>query len=119
MPDSRLITIERRQNAVMIYVQPERLDEKDTAAIRTEVSAAAAESPQLTVVLDLAKVGFMPSLSLSELVLLLQELKGRGQRLVLSNLQPALRQLIAITHLDRVFELHDGTSGLPDGKAAS
>jgi anti-anti-sigma factor len=119
MPDSRLIIVERHPNAVVIHVQPEHLDETDSVGIRTEASAAAAESPQLPVVLDMAKVGFMPSLSLSELVLLLQELKGRGQRLVLSNLQPALRQLIAITHLDRVFELHDGTSGLPDGKAPS
>jgi anti-sigma B factor antagonist len=115
MPDPTIITVERQPNAVVIHVQPEILDETNTAAIRTEVSTAAAESPQLPVVLDMAKVGFMPSLSLGELVLLLQELRDRGQRLVLSNLRPPLRQLIAITHLDRLFELHDGSSGLPGG----
>jgi len=116
MPDTGLIVVERQQDAVLIHVQPERLDETNSAVLRKEISAAAAESPQLPVVLDMAKVSFMPSLSLSELVLILQELRGRGQRLVLSNLQPALRQMIAITHLDRVFELHDGPSGLPGGK---
>jgi anti-anti-sigma factor len=119
MPDPALITVEQRQDAIVIHLQPQRLDETNAVAIRTEVSAAGKDSPQLPVLLDMAKVDFMASLSLGEMLLLLQELRDRGQRLVLSNLQPALRQLIAITHLDRLFELHDGPSGLPGGKTTS
>ena len=112
MPDSPVTIIERRSSVVVVHVQPESLDERNLSAVRADTSAAGAESPQLAVVLDLAKVGFMPSLSLGGLVQLQQEFKARGQRLVLTGLQQAVRETMAITRLDRLFEIQNDSSSL-------
>ena len=112
MPDSAVTTIERHPNVIVVHVQPESLDEKNLSAVRADASAAGAESPQLAVVLNLAKVGFMPSLSLGGLVQLQREFKARGQRLVLTGLRPAVRETMAITRLDRLFEIQDNSSSL-------
>jgi len=112
MPDSAVTIIERHPNVVVVHVQPESLDERNLSAVRADTSAAGAESPLLAVVLDLAKVGFMPSMSLGGLVQLSREFKARGQRLVLTGLQPVVRETMAITRLDRLFEIQDDPSSL-------
>lgn len=110
MSDSTLTTIDRGSCAVVIHVLPERLDDDNLSAILTATSAAGAESPQLPVILDMTNVGYMPSLSLGGLVQLLQSFKSRGQRLVLSGLQPLVRETLAITRLDKLFEIHGDLS---------
>ena len=112
MPDPTATAIERHPSVVVVRVQADRLDETNLAAVRSEVSAAGSESPQLAVALDLVNVSFVPSLSLGGLVQLAQIFKGRGQRLVLTNLQPPVRQTITVTRLDRLFEIQDDLSAL-------
>jgi anti-anti-sigma factor len=112
MPDQTATVIERHPNVVVVRVQADRLDETNLAAVRAEALAAASEASQLPVALDLGNVGFVPSLSLGGLVQLLQALKVQGQRLVLTNLQPPVRQTITVTRLDRLFEIQDDLSGL-------
>ena len=112
MSDSTVTVVERHPNVIVVHVQPESLDERNLSTVRADTSAAGAESPQLAVVLDLAKVGFMPSLSLGGLVQLQREFKARGQRLVLTGLRPAVRETMAITRLDRLFEIQDDPSSL-------
>lgn len=119
MSDSAVTIVERHPNVVVVHVQPETLDERNLAAVRANASAAGAESPQLPVALDMAKVGFMPSLSLGGLVQLQREFKARNQRLVLAGLQPAVRETMAITRLDRLFEIENDLTALtgPTGTA--
>jgi len=112
MSDSPVTVVERHPNVVVVRVQPDRLDETNLSAVRADAAAAGAESPQLVVVLDLAKVSFLPSLSLGGLVQLSQGFKARGQRLVLTGLQPSVRETIAITRLDRLFEIQNDLSTL-------
>lgn len=112
MPDPKVTSIERQSSLVVVHVEVERLEENSLATVRADVSAAGAESPQLPVVLDLAKVSFMPSLSLGALVQLTRQFKARNQRLVLIGLQPFVRETMAITRLDRLFEIHSDLSAL-------
>lgn len=114
MSDPTVSTIELRPNLVVVHVQTERLDDANVAALRNDASAAAEESPQLAVALDMAKVRFVPSFSLGGLVQLSREFKARGQRLVLTGLQPFVRETIMITRLDSVFEIQDDLSTLTD-----
>ncbi|MBP7936986.1 MAG: STAS domain-containing protein [Phycisphaerae bacterium] len=107
MPDSPSTIVERLPNFVVVRVLHESLDEKNLAAVRAETSAAGAESPQLAVVLDMTKVSFVPSLSLGGLVQLTREFKSRGQRFVLSGLQPLVRETLTITRLDRLIEINN------------
>ncbi len=67
MSESAVTVVERHPNVVVVHVQAERLDEKNLSAVRADTSAAGAESPQRAVVLDMARVGFMPSLSLAQI----------------------------------------------------
>jgi anti-sigma B factor antagonist len=113
MSKSAVTVVERHPNVVVVHVQAERLDETNLSTVRADASAAGAESPQAAVVLDMARVGFMPSLSLGGLIQLSQAFKVRGQRLVLAGLQPAVRETMAITRLDRLFEIHDDLTTLP------
>ncbi len=112
MPDPTATVIEQHPSVTVVRVQADRLDETNLAAVRSEVSTAGLDAPHLPVALDMSNIGFMPSLSLGGLVQLAQIFKGRGQRLVLARLQPAVRQTITVTRLDRLFEIHDDLSAL-------
>ena len=112
MPAPTATIIEQHPSVVVARVRADRLDETNLTAVRSEVSAAGQASPHLPVALDLCNVAFVPSLSLGGLVQLVQIFKARGQRLVLANLQPPVRQTITITRLDRLFEIHDDLSSL-------
>jgi len=112
MPELPVTNVERRSNVIVIHVLPERLDEENLSTVRADTSAAGAESPRFIVVLDLTNVGFMPSLSLGGLVQLSREFKVRGQRLVLTGLQPYVRETMAVTRLDKLFEIQDDLSAL-------
>lgn len=110
MPDPTATIIEQHPSVIVVRIQSDRLDETNLAAVRSEVSAAGLESPQFPVALNMVNVTFVPSLSLGGLVQLVQIFKARGQRLVLVNLQPPVRQTITITRLDRLFEIQDDLS---------
>ena len=112
MPDPTATIIERHPGVTVVRVQADRLDETNLTAVRAEVSAAGLDSPHLPVALDMSNIAFIPSLSLGGLVQLAQIFKARGQRLVLANLQPPVRQTITITRLDRLFEIQDDLSAL-------
>jgi anti-anti-sigma factor len=112
MPDPTATVIERHPSAIVVRMQDDRLDETNLTAVRSEVSAAGADAPHLPVALDMSNVAFVPSLSLGGLVQLAQIFKARGQRLLLVNLQPPVRQTITITRLDRLLEIKDDLSTL-------
>ena len=112
MPDPTATIVEQHPGVIVVRIQADRLDETNLTAVRSEVSAAGLESPHLPVALNMSNIVFMPSLSLGGLVQLAQIFKGRGQRLVLANLQPPVRQTITITRLDRLFEIQDDLSML-------
>ncbi len=112
MPDQPVTIIEKLPDMVVVHVQPEKIDEYNLSVLRTETAAAGAESPSLPVALDLAKVAFMPSLSLGGLIQLSQLFKSRKQRLVLVALQPNVRETLVLTRLDRLFEIHSDLSAL-------
>jgi anti-sigma B factor antagonist len=107
MPESPVVTIEETPEALVVHVQAESLDEERVRALQVAVRGAAEANPVQLCILDLARVGFLPSMSLATLIRLHSELHGRQQRLVLAAVQPRVRELIVMTRLDRLFELHE------------
>lgn len=105
MSEQAVTTVERNPRYVLVCVQPDKIDESNLAALRAETAAAGAESPELPVILDLSRVGFLPSMSLGGLLQLAQVHKARKQRFVLIGLQDDVRQMVVLTRLDRVFEI--------------
>src|SRR5262245_25931734 len=99
--------IETKDNVVIVRVRVKNLDEQNTRMVHTDVSAAGAGAPGLPVVMDMAEVKFLPSLTLGTIVRLANEFRARGQRLMLAGMQPSVRQVISITRLERAFEIFD------------
>ena len=106
-PATPATVVERTDDVVVIRVQVKDLDEAHTKAVQAAVNAAAGDFPGLPFVLDLARVKFLPSLTLGAMVRLGQSFRARNQRLVLVGLQPTIRQVLTITKLDRMFEIQD------------
>ena len=106
-PATPATVVESQDDVVVIRVQVTDLSEAHTKAVQAEVNAAAAAFPALPFILDLARVKFLPSLTLGAMVRLGQSFRARNQRLLLVGLQPTIRQVLTITKLDRMFEIHD------------
>jgi anti-anti-sigma factor len=106
MSSKSVISIEPHDEVIHAVVN--RSDLKDSALdqLQTEISSAAAQHPGQHVVLDLTQVKYVPSMGLGALVMLMRHLKTSNQRLLLVGLQPEVRTVLAITRLDKLFEIH-------------
>ena len=91
----------------MAVVQYRSLDNVSTERLQEEVTAAAGQARDLPVILDLAKLRFMPSLSIGALVNLARECRENNQRFALAGVQPQIREALAVTRLDKLFEMYD------------
>ena len=104
---SSVIATQAHEKAFVVAVTKRALDAVTVVALRDEVNAAlAGVAPGLPVVIDLAKVDFAPSVALGTLVNLAQDLKWSGRRMLLCGLTRQVRGTIAVTRLDKVFEVH-------------
>lgn len=92
---------------ILVALQCAKLDEEHTQDLQAKVSAAADQSPEIPVIIDMSAVGFMPSLSIGALVAILQQTKQRNQRFILTSLDETVRQVLAMCRLDKLFEIHD------------
>ena len=107
MTDQAVISVESHPGAIVAVVQIESLDDESNQQMQEQVTAAAEQDRALALVLDLSRVTFMPSMSLGALVTLLQECKQHSQRFVLAGVHGTVRETLAMTHLDKIFEICD------------
>jgi len=102
------ITLETSDRAVVARPQMKMMDDAAMSELRRLLDGAAGTDSGVTlVVLDLAGVAIVPSLALGLLVQVLNKCKARQQELKLVGLQPQIRQVFAVTRLDRVFQFAD------------
>jgi len=107
MSEFKSIQITVDEKMILAALQCDQLDEDYIQDMRSKVTAAAGQAPNLPVVLDMSQVTFVPSLSLGALVGLLNVCKKNNQRFILAGLQPAVRQVMTTCRLDRLFEIYD------------
>ena len=107
MAKPKIISIETKDGVIVAAVKCASMDEESTKQMQTEVGEAAGKARELPLVLDLSQVEFFPSLSLGALVNLLRECKQHNQRFVLAGIQQPVRECLAITRLDKLFEICD------------
>ena len=100
------IPSEIRDATLIVAPQTKMMDDEQLKALSTTIDkqAGASSSGISLVVIDLSKVHLLPSLALGLLVQISSKCKARQQKLKLAAVQPAVRQVFAITRLDRVFE---------------
>ena len=107
MSEQQVMSITQCDDLVVAVVQQAEMDEEATGKMQAEVLAGTEQAGGLPVALDLSNVSFFPSLSLGAIVTMLSTLKARGQRLILVGLQPPVRESLALTRLDKLFEIRD------------
>lgn len=73
-------------------------------------SAAQATGPLLV---DLSGVGYMDSSGVGTMVFVKREVERSGRRLVLIGLQPRVRSVLEITHLDKFFTIVGDVAEVP------
>ena len=101
------LIVEKTANATIARVQVKLLDEAELKMLGKLIDDAAAGGDSNLIVIDLAKVQMLPSLGLGVLVQISQKCRARSQKLRLAALTPQIRQVFAITKLDRVLEITD------------
>lgn len=90
--------------ALIIDPDVKRLDASIAPTLKNEIVAVLPASPARTII-DLSGVSFVDSSGLGALVALLKRVGPSGS-LVLAGVQPPVAKLLALTRLDRVFEVH-------------
>jgi anti-sigma B factor antagonist len=107
MPELKPTEVTIQETFILVRPQCSELDEPHASDMQEKIQAAAEQTPDRAVILDLSQVQFVPSLSLGALVTVLQSSKQRQQRFILSGLQSDVRQTFAVCRLDKLFEIHD------------
>ncbi len=100
------VSIQPHAEAVWALIHAATLVDAAVGQMQEEVAAAAAQHSSLPVILDMSNVRFVPSTGLGALVGLMRSLKKEGRRFILVGLQPELRSVLAVTHLDKLLEIH-------------
>jgi anti-anti-sigma factor len=83
------------------------LDFMRAQRLRPQWLAALAEHEPHTLLVDLSEVTFLDSGGLGLLVAAYNDLKQRDAALVLTNLSPRIRKVLALSGLDQVFAIRD------------
>ncbi len=98
---------EQENYANLLVVRPEssRLDSIVAPEFRQSVIELAAEQNTL-VIIDLINVEFMDSSGLGAVIGCYKATQGSGG-LALCNLHDDVKEVFRLTHMDRIFEIHD------------
>src|SRR5947209_13894622 len=105
MPETNVVALRPHADVLWVAVQPRSLDDSCSDAVVEAVNAAATQDPQKPVVLDLDKVEFVASPGLGALVVLSRRFRQEGRRCILIGLQAQVRSVLALTRLDKLFEI--------------
>ena len=104
-PPAALVTVEVTDRAIIARLETKLMDDAVVKALSQGVDEAAAAHPAIAlVVLDLSRVVLLASIALGLLVQMETRCREREQTLKLAGVQPPLRQVFAITMLDRKFQ---------------
>jgi len=106
VPDATPFKIEKKETAVIAQPQMKLMDENELQKLGHLIEEATGPGSGITlVIVDLCHVDMLPSLGLGLLVQLSNKCKARQQKLKLAGLRPPVRRVLAITRLDRIFEM--------------
>jgi len=100
------VAIEKREQAIIAQPQAKMLDDEPLKSLDRLIDQNAGVGVTLVVV-DLSHVKILPSLALGLLVQISKKCKARQQKLILAAPAPQIRQVFAVTRLDRLFEFAD------------
>ena len=98
-------TIEKRDRTVIARPMRKLAEENDLKTLIRLIDETCGTGGEISVVvLDLSHVSLLPSLGFGLLVQISNKCKSRNQKLKLAGVLPQIRQVFAITRLDRMFD---------------
>ncbi|GMV24600.1 MAG: hypothetical protein AMXMBFR58_06310 [Phycisphaerae bacterium] len=101
---STYVTCELVGNTVVGTILVEKIAERESQIIQTELGQSAAPYGW-RLALDASHLTMLPSVGLGALVSLNKTCKANGGRLVIFNLAPEIHEVMKLTHLDRVVTI--------------
>jgi anti-sigma B factor antagonist len=107
MSDGTVTQVQPHERVLLLAVQKRSLDEDAARLLTEEVLAAAAQRPDVLVVLDLGRVRFAPSVVLGSLDQLGRNLRLERRRLAIVGLEGRVRDTFRVTRLDKLLEVYD------------
>ena len=107
------ITIEEKNDIVVLYVKEERLDAHNSGDLKLEMNRLFGEGKK-NVLVDLDDVRFIDSSGLGALVSGFKNAISNQGNLKLSSLQPQVKSMFELTRLHRVFEIFPSSSDALD-----
>jgi anti-anti-sigma factor len=99
--------MERTGKTAIARVKVKLLDDKELKVLARMIDECCGDSDAEAIVVDLSRVQLLPSVALGALVQLANKWKARNKRFTLAGVTPTIRQVFAITKLDRILELAD------------
>jgi anti-anti-sigma factor len=95
-------------------------NDDDTRAIFDHIYGLVDDVGRTQILLNFGTVDYLASLALGKLVMLNRKVLGAGGRLALCNLQPPVREVLELTHLNDLFNIYGdeaevARSFVPDG----
>ena len=107
MPDEPVTEIQPHDQVLLVLVRKRSLNETSSQELVDDVLAEASTRPGVPIVLDLSLLRFVPSVALARLVRLSKSLRLEGRRLALIRVDRRVLDVIHVTNLHAVLEIHD------------
>jgi len=107
---------ETHSNFLGIRPQAARLDSIAAPEFRKTVVNSSEECKQ-PIVVDMINVAFMDSSGLGALIACYKATQANGG-LTLCNVHDDVKEVFTLTHMDRIFEIHDNYDSLSERKSA-
>ena len=104
-PADSVITPEARLHATRTFTLDDLNDTELAPAIVAELERLFDQDALETLTIDLARLTWLGSFGLNHLISIHRGARSRGIRVVLSNAQAAVREVLVLTRLERIFEL--------------
>ena len=102
---SELVPSARREGDAVVAAVRGEIDLSNSAELRTELLDLIQKAKPARLVLNLAQVPYMDSSAVAVLVESLQKMRKTGGKVILTTLQPRVRSLLEIAHLNSIFVL--------------
>jgi anti-sigma B factor antagonist len=105
-PDSR-IRVKRFDDVTQVeFIDRNILDEANIQIIGDEIAALVDGSPSPKLIISFANVEHLSSAALGTLITINNRVRSRQGQLRLSNIDPQIYEVFAITRLNKLFQIH-------------
>ena len=105
--DSRLRVLKHDDVTVIEFVDRNILDEANIQQIGTEIGSLIDNDEAEKLVISFSNVDHLSSAALGALITIHNKLKAKGGVLKLTNIDPQIYEVFAITKLNKLFEIHE------------